>query len=911
MAAGRTLLIEKPVGQSAPLVLMVRPAVFTKHSQAYFVGEIKFDYLWSPDELDNLPIDTEYCVLGHTNALLYSSRPYLSDFFEAIKEDMNSAVSGHFNIAAGEEQYFASHTHVFLKPHFKLTHWNIILFKSKSDVFAPIADFKKVFPLIIILSFIIVIWLSSIYIRKNLVPLDALKAGVHRIAKKDFDYKVEIESGDELEELSSAFNQMSDQLRKKFSEMNLIADLGTKLTTILEVDDLAQTIIDSIRNNLDFDKGMFLLWDDEDKRIYFDESFGFSNQEIERIRGLSRKTNGEFNRHPVLKAFSSQKPVFVNPSVDSGVDHLFNGFNQQALVCIPIIYENRNLGMLLLAMKYIEGLTPGDDVEVLTGIASQAAVSLSNIDSFRRVQESEDRFRKTFEHSAGGMMLIKPDGRLIKTNSFLSGMLGYSSEELLTKSFSEIIRSNDHAKTFSSLQQMINGEIKNHSSEIQLLRKDGESEWVFTSISLFRDKVGEPLYFIALVQNISAQKEAQAEKRKLESQLQQSQKMEAIGTLAGGIAHDFNNILQAIASYTQISLNRAVNNEKLESNLKHILAASKRAAELVKQILTFSQRRDAEINPLSLSSILKESIKFFQATLPPNIEIIQNVSEKSAMIMGDPNQIHQVIMNLYTNAYQAILEKGSGVIKVDLSLEKNSPDGLMVYVNKRLIESKPSSCLKLSISDTGCGIAPDMIERIFEPYYTTKEKGKGTGLGLSVVHGIIKNHGGIINVESTLGEGTTFDIYFSMTGEKNIPESQATKEIPTGTESILVIDDELNITDTWEMMLKDLGYTVTCRNNPMEALEVFRKNPAMFDIVITDMAMPLMMGYELAAEIFKVRLDIPIICISGNPELIKNKPSVNPNFDGYLSKPVSFEKLAQTVRHTIDQSGKKRSKAVN
>jgi PAS domain S-box-containing protein len=901
LAAGYTLLVEHRLGQSAPLFLMVRPVFGNEATQAFYAGEIQMDDFWSSDVLDHLPMDSDICVFGFSGNLLYNSSPTLVKDIDSIRLGMHSSISGHFEISMDEGQYLASHTQLFLKPSFKLPYWDVVLFRSKSDVFAPVADFKKVFPLVLSLAFIVVLWLSIAQIRRHLVPIDALKSGVHRIANKDFAYQVDIKSGDELEELADAFNRMSDQLRKKFNELNLIAGLGTKITTILETEDLSQTVINLIQQNLDFTCGSILLMESSTKKVFFEKSFGFNPTEIERIRNIDLQQNTPQDQNPIQTAYASQKPVLINNYQTSDADDLFRQSGTQAIFCIPIVYEDKPLGVLLLVKTTSnDELIQASDVEVLTGITAQTAVSLTNINAFRKIQESEQRFRAAFDYSAGGILFIHPEGRLLRLNTFFCDMLGYPEEELMSKPFSEIVHSKHLTKSLASLTRMINGEISSESQETRYLHKNGSEVWSFVSTSLLRDKNGNPLYFICLVQDLSDQKKSQKEKQVLEAQLQQSQKMEAIGTLAGGIAHDFNNILSAIYGYTQLSMMDTSVNDNIHSHLKKILQASERATALVKQILTFSRRGKSETSPVKISSVIKETVKLLRATIPPNIEITQNISVDSVLVLADPNQIHQVIMNLCTNAYHAVSQKGSGSIKIESLLEHEPPDGLMSPDGKKPIQPHPPSCLKLSISDNGCGMDSETVNRIFDPYFTTKEEGKGTGLGLSVVHGIIKNHGGVINVHSVPGEGTTFDIFLSTTETDEGPDVETPKNFPTGRERVLVVDDESDVTRIYEMMLTRLGYSVTSMRLPMEALMEFQSNPDRFDLVITDMAMPKMMGNELAAEIKKVRPGVPIICSTGYCELSDDKKSSEGSFMGYITKPVTYENLANIVRDTID-----------
>lgn len=428
--------------------------------------------------------------------------------------------------------------------------------------------------------------------------------------------------------------------------------------------------------------------------------------------------------------------------------------------------------------------------------------------------------------------------------------------------------------------------------------------WAFVSTSLQRDSSGEPLHFITHAQDLSVQKKAQKEKTKLETQLMQAQKMEAIGTLAGGIAHDFNNILMAIVGYTQISMMDAAGDKKLLPSLRHIDKAAIRATNLVKQILTFSRQNKQEMKPIQISPVIKEAVKLLEATFPKNIEIISDILADQEVILADPTQIHQIVMNLCTNALHAILDKGTGSLEVDLSHVETLPTKLIGTDKENSDSNRSSSYLKLSISDTGCGIKQEALDQIFEPYFTTKDKGKGTGLGLSVVHGIVKKHAGVIDVKSTLGEGTTFEIFFPTTDLNNAKKEQDSKEMPIGQEKILFVDDEHDITNIGGEILTRLGYEVNCKNDPQTALEEFRQNSDGYDLVITDMSMPKMTGEELSAEMIKIRSDIPIILSTGYDEKFSQKTTSKTTINDYLMKPINLNELANTVRKTIDENQK-------
>ncbi|MBU3952921.1 MAG: response regulator [Proteobacteria bacterium] len=384
------------------------------------------------------------------------------------------------------------------------------------------------------------------------------------------------------------------------------------------------------------------------------------------------------------------------------------------------------------------------------------------------------------------------------------------------------------------------------------------------------------------------------EKEKLlEQKFSESERLRSIGTMAGGIAHDFNNILAAIMGYTELALLDAQEDSKQSANLTNVLGASRRARDLIKQILAFSRQSDRETKPIQANLIVGEALKLFRASLPKTIEMQDNIHCKS-VVMGDPTQIHQVIMNLCTNASQAIKKTG-GVLAVSLEevfLEEQAerPDLL------------PGFYLNLRVTDNGEGMSSRVAERIFEPFFTTKEKGQGTGMGLAVVHGIVKSHGGDIQVTSKPGEGSCFDVYLPVI--KRDPEPAgifAVETSPGGTEHILVVDDEIMLLDVAKTRLNSLGYQVTIEMDSHEALKRFKQSPETYDLVITDMAMPKMAGDKMAKKMMAIRPDIPVIICTGFHEDISEETARQKGFKRFLMKPVDFNNLALEVRRVLDE----------
>lgn len=381
--------------------------------------------------------------------------------------------------------------------------------------------------------------------------------------------------------------------------------------------------------------------------------------------------------------------------------------------------------------------------------------------------------------------------------------------------------------------------------------------------------------------------------RNMESHLRQAQKMEAIGTLAGGIAHDFNNILLPIIGYTEMTFADLPPENPAAENLAEILKGALRAKELVKQILTFSRQYNEERKPLKAQLIVKEALKLIRSSLPSTIEIHQSIDGNCGSILADPTQVHQIIMNLCTNAYQAMAETG-GILEVTLSEVK------LTAADLESSDLDPGTYVCLKVSDTGCGIDNSNIERIFEPYFTTKEKDKGTGMGLAVVHGIIKSYKGDIKVYSEPGKGTVFQAYIPrLVIDSESPVNSEQVILPGRGEHILLVDDEKTIVEIETKMLTRIGYQVTARTSPSEAFELFRTHPQDYDLVITDMTMPGMTGDKLVKELLQIRPDIPIILSTGFSEDISREKTATLGIKVLMMKPVTLEDLSRATRQAL------------
>ena len=500
------------------------------------------------------------------------------------------------------------------------------------------------------------------------------------------------------------------------------------------------------------------------------------------------------------------------------------------------------------------------------------------------LRESESKFRNLFDLSPQAVSLTEiKSGKLADVNNKFCELTKYGKEEIIGLNTTEVgfYLEEDRSKFLKELQTL--GEV--NGLEMEFKARDNSILHAFMFARNIQIE-GES-FILTIFHDVTEQKS-------LEAQLQQAQKMESVGTLAGGIAHDFNNILGIIIGNAELALDDISERDRAHFNLEEIRSAGLRAKDVVKQLLSFARKADLEQKPIKLIPVIKDSIKLLRAIIPKNIDIHQNLTDTSDIIFADPTQIHQVIINLCTNASHAMQERGGilGIEKENVIFEEDS--------NTLQPDLTPGSYVKLTVSDTGQGINPELKDRIFDPYFTTKEVGKGTGMGLSVVHGIVKNCGGTISVESELGKGSTFYIYFPEIEEAAVIETKTVEELPTGNERILFVDDEKSIIYVGRYRLERLGYQVETKTNPVEALELFRANPDQFDLVITDMTMPQMTGDHLVEEILKIRPDTPTILCTGFSEKIDKEKAKKIGVTEYVEKPLDKHNFAFKVRKVLD-----------
>ncbi len=506
--------------------------------------------------------------------------------------------------------------------------------------------------------------------------------------------------------------------------------------------------------------------------------------------------------------------------------------------------------------------------------------------------ESEEKYRTLNENIPLGVFRTSISGKLLSSNQALVNMFGFSDEnELKTQSMPADIYANveDRRKFFDALRN--NRNLTGY--EILLKRRDGTEFHAAVSARIIYDSRKKKEYIDGVVEDISEKKKIEERNRLLEKQLHQTQKMEAIGTLAGGIAHDFNNILSAVLGFTELAKLNLYKAHDISRYLDQIFSAGLRARDLIKQILIFSRHSDIQRNPIMIVPLVKEALKFLSSSLPSTIEIRQELEDINNSVLADPTQIQQIVMNLCTNAAHAM--KGKGTLDVRLAGTVIEDKDETNYKNL-----SPGDYIKLAVSDTGHGIEPAIIHRIFEPFFTTKNTGEGTGMGLAVVHGIIKEMEGAITVYSEVGKGTTFNVLLPVySGTKKQETFRESETIVQGGGNVLLVDDEKAIVRCTREILVSLGYDVETRHSSREALNCFKSGPDRFDLVLTDMTMPEMTGVELAAEIHKISPDIPILLSTGFINRITEQMRIENGINEVLPKPILKNELAQAIKAAL------------
>ncbi|MBW2004689.1 MAG: PAS domain S-box protein [Deltaproteobacteria bacterium] len=785
----------------------------------------------------------------------------------------------------------------------------------------------------VIFAFTLALILAGLIILRQIFDRFSTLAISIKLAKDGDMHLIDMQKDTaELHEITVSFNNLIEkfgdtnrELQHRVFELFVIKELTEIANKSLDIDDTLNILMEKAMAISQAQIGSMYMVESEKKRF-----------RVIALRGLESgpKKNSYINIDESLAQLvvSDKKPFLVQDiETDSRTKRANDPkYGPPSFLSMPILVRDDVIAVLNLSHKETKQVFDSKDEHILSIMIGEIGFAIENaqlhsqaVEHIKDLQESttelakikdqlqreiierkqaeealrgsDEKYREILETIEEGYFEVDLAGNLTFLNDSLCKILGYPRHKLLDMNNRYYTTPETAKRMYQIFNQIYRTEKPARVTDYEIIRKDGIKRVIELSSSLMRNGQNQPTGFHGIARDISERLQAEEEKKKLEAQLQQSQKMEAIGTLAGGIAHDFNNILSLIIGYTELTLNDLPEGSPARDNMNKLLTAGDRAKDLVKQILTFSRHTEQEQKPILIQPIAKEALKLLRSTLPTTIEIRQNISSAN-MVLADPTQIHQVIMNLCTNAYHAMNEKG-GVLEVSLTdIELDSE-----FTAKHL-NTYPGPYLRLTVSDTGHGIEKKVIDRIFEPYYTTKGKSGGTGMGLAVVHGIVKSHGGVITVYSKPDKGSTFNVFLPIIESAEAVEETKIRlgRIPTGKEQILFIDDEPAIVDIGKEMLEHLGYKVEVRTSPIEALAAFKALSDKFDLIISDMTMPKMTGDELAKELMTIRPDIPIILCTGFSEHMNEEKAKAIGIRKFVMKPFIMREMAEAIRQVLD-----------
>jgi len=655
-----------------------------------------------------------------------------------------------------------------------------------------------------------------------------------------------------------------------------------------------------MQRRLAFDRGLIFLVDDSGRHLVYSAGYGYDENEKKHLQSTNFQLDHPDSKGVFVRAFLDQKHIAVNnirdieETLSAKSQKLARNLGVRSLLCVPIVFENRSLG--ILAVDNVHSMTPlkKSDVLLLQGIASHIAISINNSGSFQKLRQSETKYRQTLECIPEGYYELDRTNAIIFANNALCELLDCSFDGRIGRRFDDFFSPDDRHQIdelFKSIQK------DGHTvrfAPFMMARITGDLIAVDLSVSLVCDTNGQPTGFRGLIRDATDRLNMENEKMILENKLLQSQKMEAIGTLAGGIAHNFNNWLSGILGNITLIRMDSPQNGKINERVAKIEGIIESAARMTRQLLGYARAGKYKVDLIDVNRVIKESADTFSITRK-DIAIQLRLDPKIAAVKADKGQVEQVLWNLYANAVDAM--PGGGKLFIET---RQMPSDTLQDLE---YEITPGDYVCFSISDSGMGIEPEHCKSIFEPFFTTKN-GTGTGLGLASVYGIVKSHGGYVDVKSCKGQGSTFSIFLPAAKEVYIANQQSYDPATSGgREKILLVDDEDMILDTCSRLLSNLGYETLTALTGKEALDIYARHANSIDLVIIDMIMPDMTGRDLFDRLKEKNPRIKTLLSSGYSLNEQAQNILDRGCDGFIQKPYNITQLSEIIRIIINSSG--------
>jgi PAS domain S-box-containing protein len=691
---------------------------------------------------------------------------------------------------------------------------------------------------------------------------------------------------------ADAADRLLDQINSRYNEALLIQEIGQAASMASEVDKILKHMIRSLIVRLDFDRGMIMLANEEKNLLVYSVSHGYNPKDENYLKNVAFHLDNPHSKGAAVEAFRKQKPVLVNDvsliekDMSTRTRDFIRDMGTQSFICVPIVHKGESMGILSVDNVQTKKPLGQTEINLLMGIAPQIGISIRNAVSYQKVRESEELYRTIFESTSTANIMIAENSTILMANNNFARLCGYSKQELEGKmNWEAFIHPDDlgKMKTYHKLRRQRSKSAPPSSYEFRAVNRNGDVLDLMMSAAIIPDKKESIISIVDL-----------SGKKKLETQLMQSQKMESVGQLAGGVAHDFNNMLSVIIGNAEIALNRIKNTDPVYKPLQQIMSAGMRSADLTRQLLAFARKQTVTPKILNLNDTVESMLKMLRRLIGEDINLVWLPNKILWPVKIDPTQIDQIMANLCVNARDAI--KGGGKVTIETGV--SFFDEAYCAYNPGFV---PGDYVLLSVSDTGCGMNKKTMDSIFEPFFTTKEVGQGTGLGLSTVYGIVKQNKGFINVYSEPGLGTTFKIFLPRyVGEiVQVQKEDAVEPLLRGNEVILLVEDEPTILEMTSIMLENLGYTVLTAVTPGEAIRLAGEHNSQIDLLLTDVIMPGMNGRDLAQNMIHFHPGIKHLFMSGYTADIIAHQDVLDEGVNFIQKPFSAKSLADKVRESL------------
>ncbi len=712
----------------------------------------------------------------------------------------------------------------------------------------------------------------------------------------------------QIEHQGKMAEQLMAESNRRYSDAELIQELGQAISSVLDIDELLNIAMVTLKKHLDYDRGMILLANHERKRLQIKAGYGYTAGQLESLRTTELHLDNPGSKGPFVMAFRQKKPFLVN-DVNEIIDNLSQRSKDlvrtsgaRSFICVPIIYEDEPLGVLSLDNTKTIGPPKQSDLNLLMGIAPQIAISIHNARTFEMMQASEEKYRVLVESANSIILRINTKGEVTFVNRYAKEFYGYDEAEMLGRNILGFIvpeKDLNGRDLTSAMSVFLSNPESYDTMESENILKSKERVWINWSSKAIYDKEGNVSEILCVGYDTTARKKAEREKRQLEEQLIRAQKMEAIGSLAGGVAHDLNNILSGITSYPELLLMEIPEESPMRKAVQTIKKSGDKAAAMVQDLLTLARRGVNVSNVVDLNAILRdyfESPEFSKLQeYHPHVNFDVRLDDELKYILGSEVHLGKTLMNLVSNAAEAMHKGGT----VSVSTGNRHLDKPL----KGYDTVSQGEYAVLSVADNGIGISEDDLRKIFEPFFSKKVMGRsGTGLGMTVVWSTVKDHNGYIDVESKEGEGTRFDLYFPVT--RHIIKEKADNgsiQDYSGTEHILVVDDSEEQREITRSLLKKLGYNVDTVMSGEDAVELIKLNAV--DLVILDMIMDTGIdGLDTYKKMLAVQGHQKAIIVSGFSETDRVREAIKLGVGAYIRKPYALSDLARAVRSELDKT---------